>query len=631
MPSFEFEENRSDEEQGIAHSDIEPFKSRPYGAVARECGQNSNDAALTKHPRVNPVELSFDVIRIKADDYPARESHRETLTSCLKEVEKTDTKTRDFFTRAIEVLDSPIIPVLAIRDTETTGLLGPATANSPFKALLKGKGTSRGKGPDAGGNFGIGKGAAFAASEIHTVFYSTLYLDPTDNSEKYLAQGKTRLITHTDNNNIKRKSDGYWGSPGGNMLAIETQENVPEWLRRTKIGTTVAIAGFKDKSEWQAEMAVSLLINFFPALHRKEIRCTIDGGAITLDSASMAARFSDSTLAKAAQRASLSEDFENARNLYECLSSESATEHSLLIPDVGSFTARLLVKDGMQKKVMIARNGMVITDSLKHFGQKFERFPNSKDFVLLVETADTAASSLLRKLENPEHDELSAERISDPLQRKKIDAAMVAFATTLRDLVRRNTLPEFQERSAIDELAKYFSDKDRFDAGGQGQAEENPEKHVFNSKEVEADREAVNSAAKGGDRGGRGASKGGGGGAQRGRGSGVGGGQGGRGSKARRSVVELDAVRNFAMPRGARWHREIRFTPRDSGTAHLLIAATGINDSETLNVVEADGAQKAGGGVTLQVVAGERHAVRIKFDRPYYGPLEITAHEGPIE
>jgi hypothetical protein len=197
--------------------------------------------------------------------------------------------------------------------------------------------------------------------------------------------------------------------------------------------------------------------------------------------------------------------------------------------------------------------------------------------------------------------------------------------------VRKNTLPEFQERSALDELAKYFSDKDRFDAGGQGQAEENPEKHVFNSKGIEADREAVKSAAKGGDRGGRGASKGGGGGTQRGRGSGVGGGQGGRGSKAGSRIVELDAVRNFAMPRGARWHREIRFTPRDSGTANLLIAATGINDSETLNVVDAEGAKKAGGGLTLQVVAGERHAVRIKFDRPYDGPLEVIAHEDPIK
>jgi hypothetical protein len=53
---------------------------------------------------------------------------------------------------------------------------------------------------------------------------------------------------------------------------------------------------------------------------------------------------------------------------------------------------------------------MMITDNLKHFGDKFSRFPLYRDFVALVEPLDDQGNALIKKLEGPRHDELSAER-----------------------------------------------------------------------------------------------------------------------------------------------------------------------------------------------------------------------------
>src|SRR5690606_3506287 len=96
------------------------------------------------------------------------------------------------------------------------------------------------------------------------------------------------------------------------------------------------------------------------------------------------------------------EDFIFAREMYQCLTDEHDTEeHSIDIPGAGAFHLRLLIRDGLPKRVGILRNGMYVCDNLAQFGDKFARFAMYRDFVALVEPADDRGNVWLRRMENP--------------------------------------------------------------------------------------------------------------------------------------------------------------------------------------------------------------------------------------
>lgn len=95
-----------------------------------------------------------------------------------------------------------------------------------------------------------------------------------DGATRFLAQGKTILISHSDDDGNEKRATGYWGMPG--FMPIHDPTMVPEWMRRTDIGTTVIVAGFRESEDWQYRIAESLLQNFFCGIHRDEIRFRIN-------------------------------------------------------------------------------------------------------------------------------------------------------------------------------------------------------------------------------------------------------------------------------------------------------------------------------------------------------------------
>jgi hypothetical protein len=264
--------------------------------------------------------MSFDLIRITRDQYPGFDQHCATLQRCLDQssIDSGDKKTREFFMRALKVMREETIPVLLVRDRKTTGTAGPPDRkHAPWKALLKGEGQSAGKQIDAGGNFGIGKGAAFAPSETYTVFYSTIYRSPQTGQEHFLAQGRTRLISHTDVDGQDVRADGYWGI-AEKFMPVETQSLVPYWLHRDDVGTTVAIAGFREKQDWQWELAMSLIMNFFVAVERQEIVFKINDGEILIDHTKIKDLFNNAELDRIRDAKRLTEEFEFAWEKSAC-------------------------------------------------------------------------------------------------------------------------------------------------------------------------------------------------------------------------------------------------------------------------------------------------------------------------
>ena len=117
-------------------------------------------------------------------------------------------------------------------------------------------------------------------SDLQTVFYSTVYECPVTNDEKFLAQGKSILISHIDGEGVSRKATGYWGSEA--YRALDSRDDCPEWLRRDQKGTSIYALGFREMDQWQYRIAASLVRNFFVAIHRGEMEFSVNDGELRL-------------------------------------------------------------------------------------------------------------------------------------------------------------------------------------------------------------------------------------------------------------------------------------------------------------------------------------------------------------
>lgn len=616
-PELLFLPNDADETEGLGDAGIESYRDSPYSSLARECGQNSNDAAVTP-----PVTVSYDVIEVPSADIPGVEQLRTAISACLKAAtDSRDEKAIDFFRHAKHVIGGQRVRVMRVADYNTHGLIGPCRDNTPFHSLLKGAGVSK-KGSDtSGGSFGIGKNAAFAVSDLQTVFYSTIYVDGESGKEQFLAQGKALLISHVDANGRKRRAKGYWGFPEG-FMPVGDPKLVPAWLRRTQVGTSVFAIGFREVADWEYRMIYSLLTNFFVAVWRGLMVFRIGDPGTTLDANTIDRLFNDPRVEQAARDDGHFEAFQFARDLYRCLISAEAVERTATIDGLGEVTIRVLVTEGLPKRVAIIRNGMMITDSLEHFGDKFARFPLYRDFVAIVEPREQTGRALLKTLENIRHDGLSAERIPDPQKREAARRVMVRLADKIRETIRAETTVSHDSEVPLDEMSEFFSEGNSDDRPPEKDAEKDLKTIIYEPAQPKRTRKAAPGGH--GTQGGAGGG-GGGGGNGGGTGKGKGRGTGGKGDRGEVRPVGLYEVRHTPSPDRKPNRRTVYFTPDTSGIANITFEASGVNNSEKLDVIGADKGKPIMGSLWVAVEEGKRNALNIEFAVDYDGPVEMTA------
>lgn len=620
--TLEFLPNDANEKEGLSNGDIELFRDDPYASCGRESGQNSRDASVGR-----PVKLTFDIIKLKPGELPFGDTLATTIEQCLAQSKRDadHEKLVDFFTQAKRILSGRTIDILRIEDYSTTGLSGPPDEDdTPFHALVKSSGVSRKESGTSGGSFGIGKNASFAVSDLQTVLYSTIY--EADGQMHFAAQGRTRLVSHRDTRGRPCRATGYWGSSPG-FRAITDKSLVPHWMRRTSKGTSIFCVGFRTHEHWSERIAYSIIVNFFAAIHRGDMVFEINGGAIQINHQSLERLFQLASIRSAAEEAGHLQDLELSEAMYQTFISSSATTHKLSIKDMGQMSLRILVKDGMPKRVGIIRNGMLITTGLGNFGDKLERFRGARDFVAVLEPADSAneASSLLKRLENPKHEGFSAERLSDPEKRKKAETAMRSLAQLLRETISSETTAETSDEQAIEELAEFFATPPS-DASKAGKdATESPDDFNY-SLVAEADRPndrsrhgKVNANSGGRLRAGRkkkrlGDSDG----------PGTGKGHGGTNQANQGESIALANVRNLRNSKRPA-ERTIFFTPSASGLVVLQLSAPGISAPEVLNVASTTRGSTHDGRLQLQVHEGERVRIEVTFAIGYTGPLDAAA------
>lgn len=613
VPTFEFPANDADESEGLGDAGIETFRDAPYASCAREAGQNSRDAKADSLAK--PVRVTFDVLRVKPDDFPAHDRLASALRSCLEQAR--DEKEKDFFTNALRVNSCATIPVLRIADYNTTGLTGPPDkTGTPFNSLLKSKGISKKDSDTSGGSFGIGKNASIAVSELQTVFYSTCYIEPGNNEQTFAAQGKVVLVSHEGSDGGPRRATGYWGNPD-KFRAVTDSANVPDWLRRDEVGTSIFCMGFRESEHWAKRMTCSLISNFFVAVYRCQMEFEVESSPINRNT--LGRLLASADFLQAVETTAHKTDLEFAKDLYRCLTSGHAHEEVISVVGLGKVQVRILTEKGMPSRIGFVRNGMLITDNLTHFGQPLARFPGARDFIAIVEPVDDEAGKLLKQLENPAHNSFSAERLSDPTKRQAAKKAINLLVKQLREVIIKHAGIQYEESSSVDELAHLFGEAGGTEGGGH---ESDPERYTYKVVRHEPPRQSQ--AAAGGSQfdGGAGISKKKSGVVRRGGGSGTRG-EGTRDARNEPQRVNLLNVRNRISAGSDK--RSIFFSADGSGLVQLTILATGVNASEQLYIKATNEGKLLRGSVMVPVVSGARHQVDVVFDEPYDGPIEVGA------
>ena len=426
--SWRFGTNDTGETEGPNNSGIANFTDDRTGGLVREVLQNSIDARAHQD---QPVEVSFQVEELPTSglDIPglklALEASHESVA--------IDDRHKKQFRRGIAMLDTALkrreIVALRITDANTTGASDKNDRKDKWHSLTKTVGLSEKDMRDSGGSFGIGKHAAFAATDLRTVLYATAYYENGVGgpiSRRFT--GKSILVSH------EVKGKGYrasgWLETDGNPLR-DSAISEGYWLQSP--GTQVNILGFDDSSveEWEAQAKESLVEHFFHALANKNLR--VDIGDSTIDSESL-------------DEIAIGMD-EDILKLIE-VSRAQVADHTD-IEGIGRVNLSIRVhEDGEhgQKTIALVRDaGMMITRQLGNMritpSQRMVSIPRHwLGFTAIVECLSQGERSLLREAEGPRHDKLSADN-ADPSEQKQVARALRELGKWVVEAIRKHAEP----------------------------------------------------------------------------------------------------------------------------------------------------------------------------------------------
>lgn len=240
----------------------EAFRSRDIvPALVRESIQNGLDAKRDDAPFVT---MKFGYDRIDPNEIPGALDVKRVFTLCRDFPERSRTERR-FFEKGLELLGNVTgkIGMLTISDYGTCGLRGAKTnANgSRWKGLVMTSGAGNDDG-SRGGGFGLGKEAMYLASELRTIFFSTI--DDTDKFAAHMGVGCLASFNNPrfDGNqqadrNIFYCSENYDPEKDGSVPSIP---GVIKFSNRQPgdYGTDVYIPGFEVESDVEALSAAIL-------------------------------------------------------------------------------------------------------------------------------------------------------------------------------------------------------------------------------------------------------------------------------------------------------------------------------------------------------------------------------------
>lgn len=377
--------------RGASQGAISPAEQFFEGSLAesslvRETGQNSIDARAGQEP----VTMVFELADMATDSIPGIGG----LRSHIEQVEKhtRGTQGHKSMLLAHKTAQQKTVPVLRISDYGTKGLAGSEsvdTPNTPLSALTRGAGISADDGA-RGGSFGIGSAVGPMASDMSTVFYTSLPLDSPD----VIFAGYSCLATHRD-------ADGTWRVGDGFFTDLDYTEDfryqrnplaLTPFDARTLPGTDTYVLGYRKASidpDLQ-HIKVAFMRNFLLAIHR--------GGLIVEGiTASGSWRLDANSLSR-----QVSEDPEAAAFYRAINDTEPITETS---PRFGKLSLYINVDESLDRTLhtITTRTPLMKIDTFRHNSIPVK-------YAAVLECSDDKGNTLLRALEPPQHHKWDPDR-----------------------------------------------------------------------------------------------------------------------------------------------------------------------------------------------------------------------------
>lgn len=416
--------------QGISDSGVETFRGDRYRHLAKEICQNSLDA-IKKDKET--VKIDFQHIEIDKKDIPGHERYIEVFNQCYETSKNGSGKVKDFFAYSNDILAKEKISVLRISDFNTTGLTGSKKEkDTAWNDLIKAAGISN-KGGEAGGSFGIGKYAAFACSNLRTVFYSTYDEDGIEAS-----QGVSEVINFIDVDGKEKESEGYYGLGRENLPIFSQLKLDPNFDRGQRMGTDIYIIGFIEQDDWVESIVYSVIDSFLIGIYNGRLEVQV--GDILINKSTL------EDIVENKLDYNKSGRNRNYLEFYKVLTSEETIVNSFSLDasgggHLGEFKVYLLVDNELtSRRVLMSRiNGMKVFEQ--------DRFPRGIPFSGICILQDKKINDYFRKMETPEHDAWKADQFSEnPKEIRQANETRLSLIKQIREelnrLAKETTLDE---------------------------------------------------------------------------------------------------------------------------------------------------------------------------------------------
>ena len=449
---------------GIAH-----FEGARLAGLARETIQNSLDARASED---EPVHVTFELQEIDTDSTLGLSDLAETVQHCIQAEDLSD-KEKSEFSRGERLLRASKLTFLRVVDRNTTGLQG-----DNWRALVKRLGTSR-KVPGAGGSFGIGKSAPFSVSPLRTVYYWSRFVGE-GGLPNVKFQGKAVLVSH-DRGNGETQGTGFYGKT--HDCSHLSEREIPDVIGRLENhpgrgnGTSLWIAGFDGSSGWRNRVGRSVVENFFCAIQEGKLSVLIepkgsgendDSDLLEIDAESVDRWFTE-LLSDSGVQDDESAALKEAR-VFSNILRERPCSCEKEDQDLGHCRLWIEVGDELPSKVALIRGaGMLITSQQKGL----VRFPGTRSFAAVCRFESEEGNELLRRMENPEHNQFEPDRLP-PEDYTRGRRALSRVLKWIRDSIKEVAAPDASEATLIDELADLLPDiepDDAFGPNGEGEPE----------------------------------------------------------------------------------------------------------------------------------------------------------------
>lgn len=390
MKKWRFIPNQNSTIVGINDAGIETFTANMNRSLVREIIQNSLDAIVPGSS--DPVQVDFELFSLSRELIPDVENLHSVIKKC-RDSNQDEPDAFKFFESASKLMSEPAIDVLRISDHNTIGLEGSDTCEkgTSWSRLVKENGSSN-KGQSSGGSFGIGKSAAFACSDIRTIFYSSL-----DAEQLKSNFGVAKLVSYQDDAMNWTTGVGYY-SDDERFVAIPELAEFDKKYKREDSGTDIYILGMHKSEKFKEEFVQAVLLDFLVSLIKGKLTVTVQGEVIDRE-----------TLPQYMARLNpyQSDDIKGLLDYYHLLSSSDPKIIKIPLDSSvygrkygfkdGECTLYLKESEGYNRKVLITRNaGMRILEQ--------NGISGSIEFTGVMMIEGAKMNETFKAMEVPSHD-----------------------------------------------------------------------------------------------------------------------------------------------------------------------------------------------------------------------------------